>query len=666
MNSPISRRKTGASRALLAIVLGLGFLVALSAVALLDAIAGRDRVQRGVQIAGEPVGRMNEGELDTFLETLEGKYRRLQIGVSPPDGGFELSGADLGITIEAERLRAQVLNEGHGGGALSRIGSYFGSLFGSKNYDVPIRVDAEAVTAAIRTADVTGTEQATDPTLAVEGDRFVIKPGKPGRGVSGAAVAATLEQRLTSGPNDLIIPVERVTLASRYTEQELQGLIGQAERLTAKPLPIEIGDKGLTLQPKQLRRWVTPTIVGDTVSLKLDGEAVLAAIQKGVGKVGRPAKNARLQVNNDGTVTAVPAEVGLVCCSDDSVERLNQALAAATGETVRLDLKEVQPKVSTEQVTGLGVKELVGTFTTKHAPGEVRVKNIHHIADLLRGIVIQPGETFSVNQTIGPRTAANGFFKAKVIEDGVYAENFGGGISQFATTMFNAAFFAGLDLVEYQSHSLYISRYPYGREATLSFPNPDLKIRNNTPYGILIWPTYTSRTITVSFYSTKFVKGEVIRQDVQERQLCKVVFTYRLRTYVSGKTEQDRTRAQYRPAEGIDCKGNPTAGATTTTIKPRTTRASSSEEAPETRAEPSGDDDNGSGGGRDSNPGTKKPVATAGGGDDGTPDAPDTTKARPKTTKPAPDPEPQPTTPPPPPDDGGGVGVGGPPVTGLG
>jgi vancomycin resistance protein YoaR len=673
MNSPISRRKADTNRAWFAVVIGLGFLVALSALALADAIAGRDRVQRGVQIAGEPVGRMNEAELDSFLEKLDGRYRRLQIGVSPPDGGFELSGADLGITVEAERLRAQVLDEGHSGGAVSRIGSYFGSLFGSKDFAVPIRVDAEAVTGAIRTADVNGTEQATDPTLVVEGDRFVIKPGKPGRGVSGAAVAATLEQRLVSGPNDLIIPVERVTLASRYTEQELQALLGQAERLTAKPLPIEIGDKGITLQPKQLRRWVTPTIVGDTVSLKLDGEAVLEAIKKGVGKVGKPAKNARLQVNNDGTVTAVPAEVGLICCSDDSVERLNQALAAATGETVRLDLQEVQPKVRTEQVTALGVKELVGSFTTKHAPGEVRVKNIHHIADELRGIVIQPGDTFSVNQTIGPRTAANGFFKAKVIEDGVYAENFGGGISQFATTMFNAAFFAGLDLVEYQSHSLYISRYPYGREATLSFPDPDLKIRNNTPYGVLIWPTYTSRSITVNFYSTRFVKGEVIRQEVQERQLCKVVYTYRRRTYVSGKTENDRTRAMYRPAEGIDCKGNPTAGATTTVAKPRTTkRSSGSEDPPETRAD-SGSDDSG----RDSTPATKKPVVTAGGGnsgdggnssDDDTPETPETTKAtkaRPKATRPAPEPEPQPTTPPPP-DDGGGVGVGGPPVTGLG
>ena len=79
----------------------------------------------------------------------------------------------------------------------------------------------------------------------------------------------------------------------------------------------------------------------------------------------------------------------------------------------------------------------------------------------------------------------------RAIENGVLVDTVGGGISQFATTTFNAAFFGGLDLVEYQSHSIYISRYPYGREATLSFPKPDLVIGNNTPYGVLIWPTYT-------------------------------------------------------------------------------------------------------------------------------------------------------------------------------
>ena len=103
----------------------------------------------------------------------------------------------------------------------------------------------------------------------------------------------------------------------------------------------------------------------------------------------------------------------------------------------------------------------------------------------------QPGERFSVNDFVGERTREKGFVSAGTIQQGHFKDDVGGGISQFATTLFNAAFFAGLEFDDYQSHTIYISRYPYGREATLNYPDVDLAFINNTPYGILIWPEYT-------------------------------------------------------------------------------------------------------------------------------------------------------------------------------
>src|SRR5205085_8249446 len=133
---------------------------------------------------------------------------------------------------------------------------------------------------------------------------------------------------------------------------------------------------------------------------------------------------------------------------------------------------------------------------------------------------IRPHTRLSINGLIGPRTLAKGFVVDHVIEDGKFAEAVGGGISQFATTLFNASFFAGLDVPEYQSHSIYISRYPYGREATLNFPHPDLIIANNTPYGVLIWPTYTGTTLTVSLYSTKYAPGTQTAQSQAPNGSC--------------------------------------------------------------------------------------------------------------------------------------------------
>ena len=202
----------------------------------------------------------------------------------------------------------------------------------------------------------------------------------------------------------------------------------------------------------------------------------------------------------------------------------------------------------------MGVVEPVASFTTYHAAGEARVTNIHRIADLLAGTVIEPGGSFSVNDTIGPRTRAKGFVTAGVIERGVFTESVGGGISQFATTLFNAAFFAGLEFEEYQSHSIYITRYPYGREATLSYPAPDLEIRNQTPHGVLIWPTYTGSSITVNLWSTRTMSVEQTGQSEAPAGNCTRVTTQRTRTSLgSGERSVDTVQATYRPGEGINC-----------------------------------------------------------------------------------------------------------------
>nr|MBA2609102.1 VanW family protein [Actinomycetota bacterium] len=159
-------------------------------------------------------------------------------------------------------------------------------------------------------------------------------------------------------------------------------------------------------------------------------------------------------------------------------------------------------------------------------------------------------------------------------------------ISQFATTLFNAAFFAGLDMGEYQSHSIYISRYPYGREATLNFPHPDLVVINNTPYGVLVWPTYTGTTLTLTLYSTKYAPGTQTGQSQAPSGICTRVTTERTRTYPDDTKKVDRFRATYRPQEGKNCDGSGTAVTTTTRPKSTTPPKSTTTSRPPTTAPP--------------------------------------------------------------------------------
>jgi len=145
---------------------------------------------------------------------------------------------------------------------------------------------------------------------------------------------------------------------------------------------------------------------------------------------------------------------------------------------------------------------VAGEFTTRHPCCEARVANIHLIADAVDGAVVMPGEAFSVNDHVGERTEEKGYVRAGAIIRGeVYCcdhpANIGGGTSQFATTFFNAIFFGGYDIVSHRPHSLYFSRYPVGREATLGYPSPDVVFRNDTHTPVTIRTSSTSTSLTV-------------------------------------------------------------------------------------------------------------------------------------------------------------------------
>ena len=164
--------------------------------------------------------------------------------------------------------------------------------------------------------------------------------------------------------------------------------------------------------------------------------------------------------------------------------------------TVKATVKDAD--FTTKDARALKIKERVSTFTTYYPYAEYRNINIGRAAELVNGTVLKPGETFSLNDTVGERTAENGFTKGFIISDGVFKEDFGGGVSQMATTTFNAMFFAGLEDVEHKPHSFYIDRYPVGREATVAWGAVDLRFKNDTDHGVLIQANVTPSTPSTS------------------------------------------------------------------------------------------------------------------------------------------------------------------------
>ena len=177
-------------------------------------------------------------------------------------------------------------------------------------------------------------------------------------------------------------------------------------------------------------------------------------------------------------------------CPFDSVTRAEMASF----------LVRALPDVAPIAAPPLPEVERVSRFTTYHDCCEPRVHNIQLIADVLDGYVVYPGEVFSINEVVGPRTSAKGYVSAPVLCDGGLCEGIGGGISQFATTMFNAIFWGGYEEVDHRPHSVWISRYPVGIEATLGYPSLDVAFRNDTVTPVTIRTRHTATSITVELW----------------------------------------------------------------------------------------------------------------------------------------------------------------------
>lgn len=219
-------------------------------------------------------------------------------------------------------------------------------------------------------------------------------------------------------------------------------------------------------------------------------------------------------------------------------------------------------------------KEQISTFTTYLPDNPVRTGNIKIAVRDLDGAYVAPGESFSLNQRLGQRTAAKGYSKAGVIYGGRLTNDYGGGISQLSTTLFNAVFFSGAKIEEFHPHSFYISRYPEGREATISWPNVDNRFTNDTGAGILISAAVNGNELTVSFDGRKkydevkaaksarrnITQPKTIRDDSKDcvAQSPNVGFSVDItRTFIKGgRTVKTSTfTTTYSPQDSVTCTG---------------------------------------------------------------------------------------------------------------
>ncbi len=568
------------NRRRLALIAGsapLALLVFLFAAWGIDTAVSGDRVVRNVEVEGLPLGGLDRDEVLAVASDLTDGLDGVPVRMRGGDRVLVSDARAMGVEVDAERLADDALDARRGGFVLARPFRWLQTFFSTEEIGVGYDLDRADTVAEIDRIIGDELSDPVEPTIELRGTLFVATAGSNGASLDAAAVANALAEELRPGAASYDIDIDLELLEPELPSTELADLADELNQVTSTPIVVTLSgtddaeadtdtdtdDVPVTISPNDLRTWVELSVTPGAVGWSLDDGALAEWLEPQFTGLGDDSQQARFDVVDDVPVI-IPADESVVCCDEDSGERVRSAMTAGSGE-VELDTKVTTSDAGVAELEALGILEPVADFTTNHSCCENRVTNIHLIADEVRGVIIEPGERFSLNEHVGMRTSADGYLPAGAIAQGVLEAQVGGGVSQFATTIFNAAFFAGLDFIEYQSHSLYFSRYPRGREATISWPKPDLVLENNTDYAVLVWPTYTDTSITVTMYSTKNVEVTDKGRSEGSRGFCTVVTTFRERVFSDGTVDNDSVFGVYRPAAGRDCNNNPTVPEETTT-----------------------------------------------------------------------------------------------------
>ena len=403
------------------------------------------------------------------------------------------------VRVDSEATAAAALQAGRGS-VTSRSLALLSPLPPSRDVAPVLVLRRKAAGALFAKLDGYG-KPAASATVTLDGLRPVVHPARAGTRVDQRAFIDALDRHVATGHSAIVVRYRRADPA--VSTEAATAAAARARAVLSGPVQLRYAGVALgSLGPDRLARMLRFEPHGSALDTAFAPAAVTEAVTPLVAPWRRKAVNARLAP--DGTrVRLVPARPGNDLDPAATASALAAATYGATGRIADVTLAPVEPKVTTESLRKLGITRQLVSFTTDMgASSSNRIHNVHLMADFIDGTIIRPGHEFSFNKVVGPRTARRGFLEGQEIIGSLVLPSIGGGVCQTATTLFNDAFETGLPILERTNHNLYLSHYPLGRDATVSWGGPDLVFRNDLKHGILITTSYTDQTLTFTFWGT--------------------------------------------------------------------------------------------------------------------------------------------------------------------
>ena len=476
-------------------------LAALAGMVLGLAFAGSpSRLANGVRIAGVDVGGKTPRQARSILERRADALASVPVTFRVGSRTWQLQPRHLGIRVDWHAAVDAVRRQGNGFGPLRGFRRLDLRFFGAdvapptQVYDVALEDKLNEISAAVNVPH-------REASIVLRGLRPEVVPSRTGHLLDRHAAAATIVRALASlnrEPVGLPIQIDR----PKITAGDLRVAQAQVRTALSASVHLTLGATRWNLRPPRIARVLELPADGRR-DVRIGGAGASSWFAALAKRVDRPPADADWAVGKSG-IRVIPDRSGHVLDVPRSTKALLGAVLVTAPElrSANLTVESVSADRTTADARAMDINGLVASYQTFYGGEPNRIHNVQLVSHLVDKHVIAPGETFSFNGTTGARTEDKGFLEAPVIINGELKTGLGGGVCQVSTTVFNAAYEAGLPIVSRTNHALYISHYPQGRDATVNYPDTDLKFTNDTGHWILLRTWVGSSSLTVALYGT--------------------------------------------------------------------------------------------------------------------------------------------------------------------
>jgi vancomycin resistance protein YoaR len=457
------------------------------------------RLAEGTTVAGLDVGGLGVSAARARLAERADALAHRPVTFVARGRTFELTPSQLGVRTEWSAAVREAAREGDGIAPLRGLRRIQTRLLGAE-VDPEVEVYPSALRYTVTRMAASVDRPAASARLRLRGLAVAVVPERAGVRLDQAKARALIVSSLASLERHGPVRLPVVVAEPEVTAAELDGAVATARTALSRPVTLRLGQTRFRLPRWRVAQLLDLPSRGQT-RVTIGGPEADRWIEKLAKTVGLEPRDATFRVVSGG-ITVVPSQDGRALDVDASLAAVERAAFSPTTRSAALVVRTAAPERTTQEAEAMGITGVVGSYTTTYGGTTGRLHNVALVAELIDGALVAPGARFSFNATTGERNAAKGFEEAPVIINGELESGIGGGVCQVSTTVFNAAFEAGLSIEKRTNHALYISHYPLGRDATVNYPDLDLVFRNDTDHWLLLRTFVGTGSLTVNLYGT--------------------------------------------------------------------------------------------------------------------------------------------------------------------